>query len=85
MVYLTANGKRIPMGDELTIETDGRRLYFQSGEAEFEKEYDSVLEILGVMMWLMKNTPKTVVRFKDGEHEFIRKRKYQGYKDQLRL
>lgn len=85
MVYFRAGEEKIELGDELRIETDGRWLHFESGEVDFEKEYDSVLEILCIMMWLMKHVKKTTVIFKDGEHEFIRKREYRGYKDRLRL
>lgn len=85
MIYFTAGEERIALGDELRIETDGKRLYFEGGGVEFEKEYDSVLEILGIMMWLMKNVKKTTVVFMEGTQEFVRKREYQGYKDKLRL
>lgn len=85
MVYFTAGEDRIALGDELKIETDGRRLYFEGGEVAFEKEYDSVLEILCIMMWLMKHVKKTTVVFKEGTQEFVRKKEYQGYKDKLRL
>ena len=71
--------------NEIEIETDGRRLHLSSGLVNIEKEYDSVLEILGIMMWLMKNTNKTTVIFKNGTQEFVRKRKYQGYKSSIRL
>lgn len=85
MIYFTAGEERIALGDELRIETDGKRLYFEGGEVEFEKEYDSVLEILCIMMWLMKHVKKTTVVFKDGTQEFVRTREYRGYKDKLRL
>ena len=85
MVVFSAGEDRIELGEEITIETDGRRLRFDDGEIEFEKDYDSVLEILCIMMWLMKNVKKTTVVFKDGTHEFVRKREYRGYKDKLRL
>ena len=85
MIYFTAGEERIALGDELRIETDGKRLYFEGSGVEFEKEYDSVLEILGIMMWLMKNVKKTTVVFKEGTQDFVRKREYQGYKDKLRL
>ena len=85
MINLTVGEKRIPLGEELKIETDGKRLYFEGGEVAFEKEYDSVLEILCIMMWLIKHVKKTKVVFKDGECEFVRTKEYQGYKDKLRL
>ena len=85
MIYFTAGEERIALGDELRIETDGKRLYFEGSGVEFEKEYDSVLEILGIMMWLMTNVKKTTVVFKEGTQDFVRKREYQGYKDKLRL
>lgn len=85
MVYFEADGKRIDAGDELSIETDGRRLRIVGENHCFEKEYDSVLEILGIMMWLMKNVKKTTVHFIEGTHDFVRKREYRGYKDELRL
>lgn len=85
MLVFRDGDKEIEVGEELIIETDGRLLKITAGEYRFEKEYDSVLEILGNMMWLMKHVNKTTVHFTEGTHEFIRKREYRGYKDELRL
>ena len=85
MVYLRVGEDHIAFEEELLIETDGKRLYFKSGEVECEREYKSVLEILCIMMWLMKHVKKTTVHFTDGTQEFVRKREYNGYKDTLRL
>jgi len=85
MLVLRDGDKEIELGEELNIETDGRLLKITAGKYRFEKEYDSVLEILGNMMWLMKHVNKTTVHFMEGTHDFIRKREYQGYKDHLRL
>ena len=85
MLVLKGDGKEIEIGDELEIETDGRMLTIRGGKYSFRKEYDSVLEILCIMMWLMKNVRKTTVHFMEGTHDFVRKREYQGYKDTLRL
>lgn len=85
MLVFRGDGKEIKIGEELTIETDGRTLQISDENHCFKKEYDSVLEILGIMMWIMKNVKKTTVHFTEGTHEFIRKREYRGYKDELRL
>lgn len=85
MLVFKGGDKEIEVGEELIIETDGRVLQVSDENHCFKKEYDSVLEILGIMMWLMKNVKKTTVHFTEGTHEFIRKREYRGYKDELRL
>lgn len=85
MVVFEEGGKEIQVGDELTIETDGKRLRISGENHCFEKDYDSVLEILGIMMWLMKNVKKTTVHFREGTHDFVRKREYRGYKYELRV
>lgn len=85
MLRFVSEGDEFEIGDEIAIETDGKELIIDFGEVRFRKSYDSVLEILGIMMWLMKNVQKTTVVFKDGEQEFVRKRKYRGYKAKIRL
>lgn len=85
MLFFNSGDKKIEVGEELVIETDGRTLKISDEKHCFKKEYDSVLEILGIMMWIMKNVKKTTVHFTEGTHEFIRKREYRGYKDELRL
>ena len=85
MLVFRSKDKEIEIGEELIIETDGRMLKISDENHCFKKEYDSVLEILGIMMWLMKNVKKTTVHFTEGTHEFVRKREYRGYKDELRL
>lgn len=85
LVLETDDGRKIGLDEEFSIETDGRILKISDGHYCFKKEYDSVLEILGIMMWLMKNVKKTTVHFTEGTHEFVRKREYRGCKDSLRL
>lgn len=85
MLVFRTKSREIELGEELTIETDGRSVKISDEHHCFQGEYDSVLEILGIMMWLMKNVKKTTVHFTEGTHEFVRKREYRGCKDSLRL
>lgn len=85
MLVFRTGDREIELGEELTIETDGRMIMISDENHCFKGEYGSVLEILGIMMWLMKNVKKTTVHFTEGTHEFVRKRKYQGCKDSLKL
>ena len=85
MLTLTVGkDKTIEFGKEITIETDGINVAISDGRTRIEKEYESPLELIYVMMWFMKACDKTKVVFKEGETEFVRKKEY-NLRDEIRL
>lgn len=76
-VILVLGEKEYELGDELTIETDGRELTVTGERYKISREYESVMEMLYVIMWLMKSVKRTRVVFRTGERDFERTKEYR--------
>lgn len=83
-MVLSVEDRGYNLGREIEIETDGRELVIRGGEIEIRSSYESPLELLYIISWMIKSADKTKLVFKDGETEFVRMKRYNK-RDSIRL
>ena len=67
VTFVTSDGE-INLGDEISIETDGKSLIIYDNDMRISVETESVIETLKKVTWLMEHTRKTTFIVDDCIH-----------------
>lgn len=85
LTVIGKNGQKDELGEEITIETDGKQMIVYDEKTELQHDSKSALQLLYMIMWFMKKSKKTTLIFKEGKVEFKRKKKYYTRSNSLEL